>query len=153
VRERGRRGRLRRRVGHLLTRVGPRDRGSAALEMSFIAPVFLLLVFFGIQTGLWAYGRSVALASAREGVAQLRVLSDEQQRRAAQPVVVEHVESFATAIGRESLLDPRADVGWDAGGDRVRVTVTGSVISLVPGLDLTTTQTAGGPVERFSGAR
>lgn len=121
--------------------------------MSFIAPVFLLLVFFGIQTGLWAYGRSVALASAREGVAQLRVLSDEQQRRAAQPVVVEHVESFATAIGRESLLDPRADVGWDAGGDRVRVTVTGSVISLVPGLDLTTTQTAGGPVERFSGAR
>lgn len=121
--------------------------------MSFIAPVFLLLVFFGIQTGLWAYGRSVALASAREGVSQLRVLADDQQRRAAGPVVVEHVEAFATSIGRESLLGPRAAVAWSADGDRVQVTVTGSVISLVPGLDLTTRQSASGPVERFSGAR
>jgi TadE-like protein len=129
------------------------DRGSAALEMAFIAPVFLLLVFFGIQAGLWAYGRSVALAAAREGVAQLRVVPDEQSATAAEPVVREHVEQFATAVGRESLLDPRATTGWSPERDRVSVVVTGHVVSLVPGLDLTTTQRASGTVERFGSVR
>lgn len=130
---------------------GSRDRGSAALEMAFIAPVFLLLVFTGIQVGLWAYGRSVALAAAREGVAQLRVLPDEQFAAAADPVVRAHVEQFAVTVGRESLLEPHATTAWTR--DRVTVTVSGHVVSLVPGLDLRTTQQASGSVERFAGAR
>jgi Flp pilus assembly protein TadG len=129
------------------------DRGSAALELAFIAPVFLLLVFFGIQAGLWAYGRSVALAAAREGVAQLRVVPDAQQAAAADPVVRAHVEQFAATIGRESLLEPRAGTQWNANRTEVSVVVTGHVISLVPGLDLTTTQRAAGTVERFGSAR
>ncbi|PRY17793.1 TadE/TadG family type IV pilus assembly protein [Kineococcus rhizosphaerae] len=129
------------------------DRGSAALEMAFVAPVFLLLVFFGIQVGLWAYGRSVALAAAREGVAQLRVVPDPQVAAQADPVVRRHVEQFATTIGRESLLDPRAVTAWSADQSSVTVTVTGHVISLVPGLDLSTTQHAAGTLERFGSAR
>lgn len=121
--------------------------------MAFIAPVFLLLVFFGIQAGLWAYGRSVALAAAREGVAQLRVLPDEQSATAADPVVRAHVEQFAGTVGRESLLQPRASTRWSAGRDEVSVVVTGHVVSLVPGLDLTTTQRASGTVERFGSVR
>ena len=77
------------------------DRGSAALEMAFIAPVFLLLVFFGIQAGLWAYGRSVALASAREGVAQLRVVPDEQQAAA----VAAHPRLDLACIRESESLD------------------------------------------------
>ncbi|WP_281372838.1 TadE/TadG family type IV pilus assembly protein [Kineococcus aurantiacus] len=123
------------------------------MEMAFIAPVFLLLVFFGIQVGLWAYGRSVALAAAREGVAQLRVVPDAQFAAEADPVVRDHVERFATTIGRESLLGPRAATSWSADGNSVTVTVTGHVISLVPGLDLSTTQHASGTVERFGGVR
>ncbi|WP_432540493.1 TadE/TadG family type IV pilus assembly protein [Kineococcus sp. SYSU DK002] len=137
--------------GHRLQLSG--DRGSAALEMAFIAPVFLLLVFFGIQVGLWAYGRSVALAAAREGVAQLRVVPDEQFAAAADPVVRAHVEQFATSVGRESLLSPRAGTSWSADGTSVTVQVTGHVVSLVPGLDLTTTQRATGTVERFGNTR
>jgi hypothetical protein len=121
--------------------------------MAFIAPVFLLLVFFGIQAGLWAYGRSVALAAAREGVAQLRVLPDEQSAHAADPVVREHVEQFADSIGRESLLDPQAGTQWSADRNEVSVVVTGHVVSLVPGLELTTTQRASGTVERFGSVR
>ncbi|WP_432564535.1 TadE/TadG family type IV pilus assembly protein [Kineococcus sp. SYSU DK003] len=129
------------------------DSGSAALEMAFIAPVFLLLVFFGVQVGLWAYGRSVALAAAREGVAQLRVVPDEQFAAAADPVVRAHVEQFATTVGRESLLDPRATTSWSPDRNTVTVEVTGGVISLVPGLDLSTTQHAAGTVERFGSVR
>ncbi|WP_432525841.1 TadE/TadG family type IV pilus assembly protein [Kineococcus mangrovi] len=139
---------------HVMDRAGARgdrDRGSAALEMAFIAPVFLLLVFSGIQIGLWAYGRSVALAAAREGVAQLRVLPDEQFAAAADPVVRAHVEQFAVTVGRESLLEPRATTVRTR--DRVSVAVSGRVVSLVPGLDLRTTQRASGTVERFAGAR
>ena len=129
------------------------DRGSAALEMAFLAPVFLLLVFFGIQAGLWAYGRSVALASAREGVAQLRVVTDEQQAAVADPAVRRHVEEFATTIGRESLLEPRASTSWNPERTRVTVEVSGRVVSLVPGLDLRTTQRASGTAERFRSVR
>jgi Flp pilus assembly protein TadG len=130
-----------------------RDEGSAALEMAFVAPAFLLLVFFGIQVGLWAYGRSVALAAAREGVAQLRVVPDPQFAAAAEPVVREHVERFATTVGRESLLEPTATTTWNADGTAVTVEVRGRVISLVPGLDLSTAQRATGTVERFGSAR
>lgn len=135
---------------------GARDRGSASLELAFVAPVLLLVVFVGVQAGLWAYGRSVALQSAREGVSQLRLLSDAQSVEAARPLVSAHVVQFATTVGRESLLRPtvtsRSFV--DATGEpRVEVTVTGSVISLVPGLHLTTTQRATGAVEHFGADR
>ena len=139
---------------------GPRadrhDRGSASLELAFVAPVFLLVVFVGIQAGLWAYGRSVALQSAREGVSQLRLLPDPQSAAAARPVVEAHVVQFATTVGRESLLRPAATSRSfvdGTGEPRVEVTVTGSVISLVPGLDLTTTQRATGAVEHFGSSR
>jgi hypothetical protein len=121
--------------------------------MAFVAPAFLLLVFFGIQAGLWAYGRSVALAAAREGVAQLRVLPDEQSAASADPVVRAHVEQFAATVGRESLLEPHAVTAWTPARDRVTVEVSGRVVSLVPGLDLRTTQRASGTVERFGSAR
>ena len=48
--------------------------GVAAVEFALVAPVFLLLVFFGIQVGLWAYGRSVALAAAREALGRGELL-------------------------------------------------------------------------------
>jgi len=121
--------------------------------MAFIAPIFLLVVFFGIQVGLWAYGRSVALAAAREGVAQLRVVPDPEFAAAADPVVRAHVEEFATTIGRESLLQPQATTSWNPEGTAVTVEVTGRVISLVPGLDLQTTQRATGTIEKFGSAR
>ncbi|WP_432487152.1 TadE family protein [Kineococcus sp. SYSU DK018] len=130
-----------------------RDEGSAALEVAFIAPVFLLLVFFAVQVGLWAYGRSVALEAAREGVAQLRVLPDQQSAHAAQAEVEEHVRRFAGTLGRESLLHPQVRTTWQPEARRVGVEVSGRVISLVPGLDLTTTQRAVGTVERFEGVR
>ncbi|WP_244309300.1 TadE family protein [Kineococcus rubinsiae] len=132
------------------------DRGSASLELAFVAPVFLLVVFVGIQAGLWAYGRSVALQSAREGVSQLRLLSDPRSAAAARPVVEAHVAQFATTLGRESLLRPAVtsrSFADAAGEPRVEVTVTGSVVSLVPGLDLTTTQRATGAVEHFGADR
>jgi Flp pilus assembly protein TadG len=49
------------------------DRAASTLEMAFIAPVFLLLIFGIVEFGLWMYARNVVTLSAREGASYLRV--------------------------------------------------------------------------------
>ena len=108
----------------------------------------LAFIFFAVQAGLWWYGRTVAIQAAREGVSQLRMAPDRAAYDAVADPVSESTERFAVAVGRETLLDPRATSSYDEAG-RVSMTVTGRVISLVPGLDLTVTQVVHGEVERF----
>ncbi|GAA4662259.1 hypothetical protein GCM10023225_34580 [Kineococcus glutinatus] len=130
--------------------------GSTSLEMAFVAPALLLLVFVLVQAGLFLHGRDVALQAAREGVSQLRLVSSQQQADALHDDVERGVVGFARAVGRESLLAPTATARWylDADGDaRVEVRVSGRVVSLVPGWDLRTEQTAHGEVERFEAWR
>ena len=134
-----------------------REEGSAALELAFVAPALLLLVFTTIQVGLWYSGRSVALQAAREGVSQLRLAETEAEAGGLEPFVTERVLRFSRTVGRESLLSPEVTAEWfevpaDRGNARVEVTVTGRVVSLVPGLELRTVQRAQGEVERFEGA-
>lgn len=142
---RGTRGRgLRRPVG------GRRDeRGVSALELSFLAPMLLALIFFSIQAALYFYGRNVAIQSAREGVSQLRLAQDLDTYQAVRGGVVRNTERFATQVGREALLDPVATPSYDEVGGRVTMQVQGQVITLLPGLDLTVTGRAEGSVERF----
>jgi Flp pilus assembly protein TadG len=52
------------------------ERGASALEMAFVAPGLILLIFFSIQAALFFYGRNVAIQAAREGVSQMRVAAD-----------------------------------------------------------------------------
>jgi Flp pilus assembly protein TadG len=125
-----------------------KDRGASAIELSLVAPVVLLLIFSTVQFALWLYGRNVALQSAREGVSRLR-LAAAADAAASEARTETEVESYAVAVGRESLLDPAAEATYDADSGRVRVTVTGRVVSLVPGWSFTVTRTATGEVERF----
>jgi Flp pilus assembly protein TadG len=49
------------------------ERAASTLEMAFVAPVFLLLIFGIVEFGLWMYARNVVTLSAREGASYLRV--------------------------------------------------------------------------------
>lgn len=124
------------------------DRGASAIELSLVAPVVLLLIFATVQFALWLYGRNVALQSAREGVSRLRLVAS-AEAATSEAATEREVESYAAAVGRESLLDPVATATYDDRTGRVRVTVTGRVVSLVPGWGFTVTRTATGEVERF----
>jgi Flp pilus assembly protein TadG len=119
------------------------------VELAFIAPGLILLIFFSIQAALYFYGRNVAIQSAREGVSQLRLVQDRATYDDIRGGVVDNTERFAREVGREALIDPLATASYDDERGRVRVKVTGQVITLVPWLDLTVTEEAEGPVERF----
>ena len=125
------------------------ERGVSALELSFLAPGLIFLIFFVIQAGLFFYGKSVAIQAAREGVSQLRLAQTADVYTDIRPDVVRNTESFATQVGREALLDPAATPSYDEVAGRVAMEVRGSVITLVPGLDLRVSARAEGAVERF----
>jgi Flp pilus assembly protein TadG len=129
------------------------DRGASALELSLVAPGLLLFIFFSIQTGLYFYGRAVAEQAAREGVSKLRLAQTETICQNIAEAVKASVEAYAVTVGRETLLDPEATIGCplNVEEEKVTVTVTGDVITLVPGLDLTVTQRVLGEIERFEG--
>ncbi|MBC7372716.1 MAG: pilus assembly protein [Frankiales bacterium] len=137
------------------SQVGPRrvrgDRGASALELTFVAPGVLLFLFFSIQAGLYFYGRAVAEQAAREGVSKLRLAQTQAISDGIRQDVQTAVEAYAAAVGRETLLDPEATTTYDDAEGKVSVTVTGSVITLIPGLDLRVTQRVFGEIERFEG--
>ena len=121
----------------------------SSVELAVLAPVFLLLVFLTVQAALYFYGKTVAIQAAREGVSQLRLAqtqADYDQQRAA---ITQHTVDYAATVGQQGLLAPDATSTYDDAAGRVQVVVTGSVITLVPGLDLRVTAHAEGQVERF----
>jgi Flp pilus assembly protein TadG len=135
-------------VQHRLGRPTPRDdRGVSSIEFAFIAPMLLLLVWFVIQAALYFYGRSVALQAAREAVSQYRLAQTQQQYNAVHDRVAANTTDYAAHVGSGALND--VNVTPDYTGERVTVTVTGTTISLVPGLTLKVTETASGTVEKF----
>ena len=129
-----------------------RDAGTSALELAIVAPVLLSLIFFSLQAAFFFYGRSAATHAAREGVSLLRLAEDQGQYAALQPDAMAKTSRFASNVGGPGLVDPEATSTYVEEGDgtaRVTVTVSGRVITLVPGLRLTATADASGTVERF----
>lgn len=127
------------------------DRGASALELTLVAPALLAFIFFSIQAGLYFYGRTVAEQAAREGVSKLRLAQTEAISDSIREDVETSVEAYAATVGRETLLNPEATADYVEATGVVSVTVTGDVITLVPGLGLTVTQRVFGEIERFEG--
>lgn len=126
------------------------ERAVSAIEMSIVAPVFLLLIFVIVQASLWFYGRNVALSAAREGASHLRlaaVTTDSEGYGAYEAVAEDTALQYATQVGM--LSDPTAVATIDEGSDTATIEVTGTVIDLVPGWDLEVEKTLTVHVERF----
>lgn len=117
------------------------ERGAASVELAVTFPVVLLLVMTLIQASLWFYARSVALGAAQEGAREGRVQPASTAR--AQFAAEGFLDQTA-----QDLLTGR-DVTVNGSPASIEVTVTGTSLSLFPGLSgWSVTQTAVGPVER-----
>jgi Flp pilus assembly protein TadG len=127
------------------------ERGASSLELAILAPTILALIFISIQTALWLYGRSVALNAAQEGVSRLRLVQPPVYSTALGEKVRVDIEAYAQQLGGgNSLGDVQVPPpAYNDPEGMVSFTVTGETISLVPGLHLTVSRTATGPIEQF----
>ena len=135
----GQRRRFRRRLP------GRPERGAATLELVVLFPVVLLITFGVIEGALWYHARNVALAAAEEGVRAAT------SNGASLADGVAEARSFAQEAGADGVL---SGIAVTAGGGDVQVTITveGSSQSLFPGWSgHLVSQSASGPVERFTG--
>lgn len=111
--------------------------------MAIVFPVVILVTIAVVQAAMWVHARNIALTAAREGVAAARVY--------------QAPDSAGTARARETLQriagDSLTATAVTSGGSttEVRVTVTGSAPSLIPGVSgLSVSQSAGAPRERWT---
>lgn len=119
------------------------DRGDASIQMAIIFPVILLTTIAVIQASMWYYAREIALTAAREGLTAARAYQASPADGTAR----------AQEVLERSAGDSLRGCGVTAGSDgqRVRIQVSGTALSMIPGLPgLTITQSASGPVERWT---
>ncbi len=115
--------------------------------MAIVAPSFLLFIFTIIEVALWMHARDVAVAAAREGVAELRTVDPEDGPSRWEAAVEQSAEQSANDLG--DVQNPKAKADYDATTHRVTVTVKGGVIDLIPGWTITVSGSASGLIEDF----
>ncbi|MFI9825201.1 TadE/TadG family type IV pilus assembly protein [Streptomyces sp. NPDC052013] len=119
------------------------DRGDTSIQMAIIFPFVLLATIAVIQASMWYYARQIALTAAREGVTAARAYESGPADGAAQA---------RNVLGRTAGDSLRGySVAASSDGQRVRVQVSGTALSMLPGVPgLRITQSASGPVERWT---
>lgn len=118
------------------------DRGSGSVELATLAVVVLALAFTCIQVGFYYHARKVAQSAARQGVETGRQFASGPGDGIAQ------AQQFLSRYGG-SVQGAQVSAAGST-GEQIRITVTGEVATLVPGLNLSVTQHADGPIERWT---
>jgi hypothetical protein len=113
------------------------DRGVA--ELAVVIVPTLLLVLLVLHAALFWYGQTVASRAAHHGLDQVRLLNG----NAADGKAVAGQLLEQTGV----LEDPEVSATRTA--TEATVTVTGQALGMLPGVSLTVTATASGPVERI----
>ncbi|MGW7433238.1 TadE family protein [Streptomyces sp. NPDC054861] len=116
------------------------DRGSGSVELAVLAVVMLFLVFAAIQTGMYFHARSVARSAATQGVETGRQLG------AGPGDGVSQAQQLLAKYGSVRGASVSAE---GSGTEQIRITVRGTVATLVPGFELDVVQSAEAPVERW----
>lgn len=114
--------------------------------MAFVAPAFLILIFLIIEVALWMHARNAVLAAAREGVSQLRTADPDASGKWQSFIEATSVK-YARELG--AVQSPTATADYDEGSRRVTVTVSGGIVDLIPGWDLTVSASSSGLIEVF----
>lgn len=123
------------------SRTGDRQRGAAAAELAAATPLLMLLILLVVQFAVWLHAVHVADATADQALAAARVRGGTLDAGRTQ------ARAVLTEVGGGVLNGPAVSVTRAAGA--VRVVVSGTAETVVPGLDLPVRASAQGPVERF----
>ncbi|MFF0094595.1 TadE/TadG family type IV pilus assembly protein [Streptomyces canus] len=119
------------------------DRGDTSIQMAIVFPFVLLATVAVIQASMWYYARQIALTAAREGLTAARAYQSSPAAGAAQ------AQDVLRRTAGDSLRGYSVVASSD--GQRVRVRVSGTALSMIPGVaGLQITQSASGPLERWT---
>nr|WP_228184045.1 TadE family protein [Streptomyces anulatus] len=110
--------------------------------MAIVFPFVILLTIGTVQYFVFAHARSAALTAAREGVNAGRAYQSSPGVGAAR------AQETAGRIAGSTLRGPSASTAGST-AETMRVTVSGTAMSLLPGMTLRVSQTATGPRERW----
>ena len=111
------------------------------IQLVLIAPALLMMMMAIVQFGLLAHARNVAEQAAQEGAASARRFDGTEASAKTDAL------KYLTLLGSQTLKD--RDVVVNRGAQNATVTITGKVLTLVPGLDLHVQESSTGPVERY----
>ena len=118
-----------------------RERGSVSVQMVLLMPTLLLVVWLALGAAMYFYGRATALAAAQAGAAagaaQHGTTAD-----CVRTATDQAVRAGDALVGLHVTCQVRAQT--------VTATVSGSTLSLVPGWEPVTSQSASVPVEAVS---
>lgn len=118
------------------------ERGNATVQIAMLFPVLLLILLSCLQAGVYWYCQSAALSAAQEGVRITAANDGTVGEGTAQ------ASSFLRRISG-SLVES-AQVTGTRTNTESRVTVRGTVLTLIPGIPFTINATATLPSEEYS---
>lgn len=126
----------------------PPDRGerggAAGVEMALLWGVLMLLILAVVQIALLFYAGQLALTAAQDGLRSGRAYSTEPITDAAR----RDTESFLARAAGTTLTDVTVTTTVDNTEGLLTVRVTGTAMSLIPGVPLSITREAVGGLER-----
>ncbi|SEO89325.1 TadE/TadG family type IV pilus assembly protein [Actinacidiphila rubida] len=121
-----------------------RDDGDASIQMAIVFPFVIALTIAVVQTAMWFHARDIALTAAREGVNAGRGYQSTPGDGAAR------ARATLDRIGGDSLRDSAVSTDGST-NDTVTITVSGSAISMLPGIpDLHVSQSASATREQWT---
>ena len=126
---------------HRRARARDESGASSVAEVVLIAPALLFALMLIVQFGLMFHARNIAEQAAQEGAAAARRFDGTAAGARSKTM------QYLSALGPRTLQD--RGVTAQRTGQTATVTVNGTVISVVPGLNLHVSETAAGPVERY----
>ncbi len=117
------------------------DRGSSVIEAVIVVPVVMVLLLTGVQFALWMHASQVVQLAASEGDRSARSIG-------GGPTV-------GVARARQVVAGPGSDVTSPSvttavlPGDAELLQVSGTALSVLPGLSFGVSASAVGPIQQF----
>ena len=119
------------------------ERGSVSIEMVLLMIGLFTLLFLGLEAGLYYHARSVAIAAAQEGAREAG------SQNGSQASGIAAAQQFLSQAGGPGVIVNTHVIGART-GTTATVTVTGDSMSVIPGVNVSITQSATVPVERLT---
>lgn len=119
------------------------DGAAGALELVLLTPLVVLLTFGTVQVGLWLHARNLVTAAAQEA-ARTAAIADLDAAAGAG-----HGEQAARAFLAGQDVVEVAAITVQRGAETATAVVTGTGLTMLPGVRLEVTGRARTSVERF----